>query len=177
MFGLASGSSFSPADLAPCPLQRKVGRNLPARPRSGPACEDLDLATVSANTEQISRLSGCLAPIRRRRCKEMGFELVSAFPQGLFVGTDLGEQAAGPSRFLRRHAAVLVEIDGRIGHQCAPLGAWPNCQRNIVAKAEVSAASWERREIPQSTNASPIRRRTSQRQTVLPLRNVRRRMV
>src|SRR5215471_16288388 len=44
MFGLASGSSFSPADLALCPLQRKVGRNLPALPQSGPACEDLDLA-------------------------------------------------------------------------------------------------------------------------------------
>ena len=75
---------------------------------------------------------------------------------------------------LGRPLLLPVEIGG---HKHTLLGACPDLRRQIVFKAEVSAASCDRREMPQSTKSFPVLRRTSHRHTVLPLRNLRRRIV
>src|SRR2546423_3449021 len=97
------------------------------------------------------RLLGGLRPIRRRGSEEMGFEFVSSFPKRLLVSLDFGEQAAGFGCLLSRHAAVSVEIDWRLGHASTFVGALLKFQWKIASKAEVSAASCERRDTPEST--------------------------
>src|SRR5215831_15942383 len=99
----------------------------------------------------------------------MGFPLVSTFAKRLFIDANLGEKSTGLSRFLSRHSAVLVEIDSLVGHTHTSLGARLEFQRKIASKAEVSAASCDRSEIPESTKWSSLLRLISHRHTVLPL--------
>jgi hypothetical protein len=47
---------------------------------------------------------------------ELCFELFLTLSQRPAVGRDLGDEAAGLSRLLRRDSAMAVEIDGSIGH-------------------------------------------------------------
>jgi hypothetical protein len=62
----------------------------------------------SKEVEKIARLPGGLFPIRRRRCDQLGFQLILPQAQRCFVGFHVGEQPAKVGRLLRRHAAMLV---------------------------------------------------------------------
>src|SRR5579864_4211436 len=61
----------------------------------------------SKQIQKVARLLGGIVPIRRRRRE-----------QQRFVGFDFGHHAAQAGGFLRRHAAMLIEVDGLVGHEC-----------------------------------------------------------
>jgi hypothetical protein len=66
--------------------------------------------------EKIARLLGSFAPIRSRRCKQVGFQLILPKAQGFLVGLDVCQQAAQIGSLLSGHAAMLVQIYCLFGH-------------------------------------------------------------
>jgi hypothetical protein len=71
--------------------------------------------------EKIARLLGSFAPIRSRRCKQVGFQLILPKAQGFLVGLDVCQQAAQIGSLLSGHAAMLIQVDCFFRHVCAPL--------------------------------------------------------
>src|SRR5580704_4934593 len=71
----------------------------------------------SKQIEEVARLLGGIVPVARRRREHLRFQLILPQPQRPFVGFHFGQQAAQTGGLLGRHAAVLIEIDGLIGHE------------------------------------------------------------
>src|SRR5579864_7494879 len=71
----------------------------------------------SKQIEKVARLLGGIVPIRRRRREQLRFQFILPQPQRPFVGFHLGQQPAQAGGFLGRHAAMLIEIDGLVGHE------------------------------------------------------------
>src|SRR5580704_4165549 len=71
----------------------------------------------SKQIEEVARLLGGIVPIRRWGRKQLRFQFILPQPQRPFIGFHFGQQAAQAGGFLSRHAAMLIEIDGLIGHE------------------------------------------------------------
>jgi hypothetical protein len=83
----------------------------------------------SKQIEEITRLDGGFLPIRGRSREQLRFQLIASKLKRSFVGFDLGQQPALTRGFLRGHPAVLVEINGSIGHVSQLRAAGPLAAR------------------------------------------------
>src|SRR4029077_7565559 len=69
--------------------------------------------------EEVTGLFSRFLPICRGRGQQVGFQFGLPKAQFFFVRLDIRQEPAQLGRFLRGHAAMLVEVDRLIGHDRA----------------------------------------------------------
>ena len=70
--------------------------------------------------EEIAGFFGSLMPIRRRGRKQVGFQFVLPEAQCLLVRLHVRQEPPKLGRLLCGHPAMLIEVDGIVGHDRAP---------------------------------------------------------